>query len=89
MPAAFAITGFCFGNRVLTIPGAWWEAGNRVSGPCFDTLAGDAGLGFGQAPHAKLQDVAQDLASVTDVAWRANAKFVNSADSRGDLGYLR
>ncbi len=41
-----------FGNRLLTMISVWLGAERRTDSPRFDTLAGDAGSGFGRAPHA-------------------------------------
>jgi hypothetical protein len=41
-----------FGNRLLTMISVWLGAARRANSPRFDTLAGDAGSGFGRATHA-------------------------------------
>jgi hypothetical protein len=40
------------GNSALTMISVWLGSYGRADSPCFDMLAGDAGLGFGRASHA-------------------------------------
>jgi hypothetical protein len=51
-PAAFPGSKFPFGNLALTMISVWLGSECRVKSPRFDMLAGEAGLGFGRAPHA-------------------------------------
>ncbi len=49
---AFPAARIPFGNRLLTMISVWLGAERRADSPRFDTLAGDAGPGFGRATHA-------------------------------------
>ena len=51
-PAAFPASKFPFGNLALTMISVWLGSECRVKSPRFDMLAGEAGPGFGRAPHA-------------------------------------
>src|SRR5882757_4245914 len=51
-PAAFPASGSALGNLALTMISVWLGAECRAKSPRFDMLAGEAGPGFGRAPHA-------------------------------------
>lgn len=79
--AAFPAFKFPFGNRPLTMISVWLGAQRRADSPRFDTLAGDAGPGFGRATHAT-QDRA--LAQANRRGWRAAVE--PEANSPGGFG---
>ena len=52
LPRPICRTKLPFGNRLLTTISVWLGLERRADSPRFDTLAGEAGPGFGRATHA-------------------------------------
>ena len=52
LPPPFPPAQIPFSNRSLTMISVWLGAERRADSPRFDTLAGEAGFGFGRATHA-------------------------------------
>ena len=83
-PAAFPASESSFGNFALTMISVWLGSECRAKSPRFDMLAGEAGPGFGRAPHAT------DVRGSRAVLPRRARGRGRGADWRpAELGHLR